>query len=70
MEDWQQRVLDELKELEARHGELADFVDGVFAGEVERPDTFHLLTRQLSAMGAYLDVLEQRAARFTGDHPE
>lgn len=61
--DWQQRVIDEKAELDARLGKLCDFFgSGAYRdlGDIDR----HLLGVQLSHMRDYAHILGMRIARF------
>jgi hypothetical protein len=61
--DWQQRVIDEKAELDARIGKLCDFFgSGAYRdlGDIDR----HLLGVQLSHMRDYAHILGMRIARF------
>jgi hypothetical protein len=61
--DWQQHVIDEKAELDARIGKLCDFFgSGAYRdlGDIDR----HLLGVQLSHMRDYAHILGMRIARF------
>lgn len=68
IEEWQQRVIDELHELNARRVRLNDFITGsrVYLGLPE--DERERLRQQHAAMLAYERILGQRIANFT--YPE
>lgn len=65
MEDWQQRVVDEASELEARGQKLHDFIfDKAGAFSTLPLRTQVQLSAQLGLMIAYHDVLEVRIDEF------
>lgn len=59
--DWQQRVIEERNELEAKVNRLTIFLKG--PSELATEDRA-LLVAQSIAMGTYLSILGQRIARF------
>lgn len=73
MQDWQQRVVDEHKELAARRDKLAEFINAPSQRfPEERPSTFDTLPqaertrmyRQLSIMNQYVRILDERIEAF------
>jgi hypothetical protein len=62
MADYQGRVLTEKRELDAKHGKLAEFIGGHIYPTLDETDR-DLLIEQLDAMKQYSDVLGQRIAR-------
>ena len=61
--EYQNRVLDELNELEGRLGRLSRFINGEASVGLP-PSELARLYRQLYAMQAYADVLRERIAAF------
>jgi TRAP-type C4-dicarboxylate transport system substrate-binding protein len=64
MQDFQQRVVDEHSELNARTDKLDAFVSGKLFATLP-PDEQERLRKQLSAMCTYREILRQRIAAFT-----
>jgi len=63
MNGWQQRVIDEKRELDEKRSRLDDFQAGdTFAGL--EPMDRALLNKQMDAMGIYSRILEMRIERF------
>lgn len=62
-EPWQQRVIEESKQLDERIDKLSDFLRGTIVGTLKRVDV-QLLTRQISHMRKYGSVLHARIGRF------
>ncbi|MGJ0638047.1 crAss001_48 related protein [Xenorhabdus bovienii] len=63
MQPHQQRVIDELTELDEKIEKLSDFIgDAIYKG-LNETDRF-LLAMQLSAMKAYSEILHKRVKRF------
>jgi len=63
MEDYQQRVVDEERELREKLKKLEAFVaSDVFAGMAREDQS--LLRKQHGYMANYLDILERRIVRF------
>jgi hypothetical protein len=63
MQDWQQRVYDEQKELDQKHRKLINFLNGPL--ENIPSEVIALLKIQASIMEAYIQVLEARMGYFT-----
>jgi transcription termination factor NusB len=61
--DWQQRVLSEQAELDAKIENLREFIGAKEFDKLEQTDQ-DLLRRQLNVMTAYTVTLGQRIARF------
>ncbi|MDE1483413.1 hypothetical protein KKJ17_07670 [Xenorhabdus bovienii] len=59
----QQRVIDELAELDEKIEKLSDFIGGAIYNELEETDRV-LLAMQLSVMKAYSEILHKRINRF------
>ncbi|WP_340608319.1 crAss001_48 related protein [Xenorhabdus bharatensis] len=59
----QQRVIDELAELDGRIAKLSDFIGGAIYKSLEETGQT-LLGMQLSAMKAYSEILHKRIKRF------
>jgi len=57
MEEWQKRVFTEREELAMKIGKLESFLD-------TKDGDFGLLRKQLEAMCAYCDILDQRVGEF------
>ena len=66
MEDYQQRVVDEMHELYNKIEALARFLTSDTVDEIERPDR-NLLQTQFSIMEAYIQILQMRINRFDTD---
>jgi len=64
--EWQQRVIDEASELEARLAKLNDHLGKPFGGVAGSPAAAHrrLLVRQASEMTAYATTLRERMGLF------
>lgn len=67
MEDWQKRVIDEKKELDARIGRLEAMLDTPRLRTAVSLRQFDLMRRQLAYMQAYSSTLAQRIHDFTTD---
>ncbi|MDE9437380.1 hypothetical protein KKI95_15950 [Xenorhabdus bovienii] len=63
MQPHQQRVIDELTELDEKIEKLSDFIGGAIYNELEETDRV-LLAMQLSVMKAYSEILHKRINRF------
>ena len=61
--EWQDRVITEKHELEARYHRLRDFTTTPEYYALDEADKT-LLGRQCAAMALYLDLLNQRIRRF------
>lgn len=61
--EYQQRVLDELAEVEARYVKLCAFLYGKIPPAISQIDVM-LLMQQEAAMHAYKSILAQRIQRF------
>ena len=57
MEEWQKRVFTEREELAMKISKLESFLD-------TKDGDFDLLRKQLAAMSAYYDILDQRVEEF------
>ena len=62
MEEWQKRVFTEREELAMKIAKLEHFLDVTDVEDYGKP--FDLLRRQLSAMCAYYDILDERVKEF------
>lgn len=63
LEDWQQRVVDEKKELDVKVEKITDLI--MSKGYEKLPiEEKKLLLQQVMLMGAYLSVLEKRILFF------
>lgn len=65
MEDWQQRLMIELYELDKKLKALNKFIADDKFGDMSSIDK-HLLVSQAHVMTEYANILEQRCARFGG----
>jgi hypothetical protein len=63
MTDWQQRVLDEKSELDARLARLKAFLEGPKAKALD-PLQLDLMSRQAAYMTAYSSTLAERIELF------
>ena len=63
MEDWQQRVVEELEALETKRLALRAFISGTGFAALDEQDR-DLLSRQERIMGGYEQILQRRIARF------
>jgi hypothetical protein len=63
MEAYQERVIEEKKELDGRLDRLREFIHSSAMVVLEAEDQ-GLLNRQFNAMHSYSDILEQRISRF------
>ena len=64
MQEWQQRVIEERDELDAKHDKLVDFIENnPQFGLLEEADQ-DLLTQQEAYMEAYVATLNSRIERF------
>ncbi len=61
--DWQQRVLDELVELDGRLVKLHEFLQSDKLGNLDETD-LRLLSSQKKAMDVYKAILVSRVGRF------
>ena len=66
MQDWQQRVVDEKKELDNKIGRLTQFTQTQEFQSLPLPETDRLV-RQLNAMEDYSEILGERIAAFEGE---
>jgi hypothetical protein len=64
MNDWQKRVVEEKKELDARINKLSNFNKSVNYNKLSTEDQI-LLDSQLAAMLSYSDILNRRINTFT-----
>lgn len=64
MQDWQRRVIDEKKELDARIGRLEAMLDAPKSRDAVSLRQFDLMRRQLGYMQAYSSTLAQRISEF------
>lgn len=67
MQDWQQRVIDEKRDLDARIGRLEAMLDAPFARTEVGLRQFDMMRRQLGYMKAYSLTLAERVADFKSD---
>lgn len=63
MADFQDRVIEEKRELDAKHSRLAVFIGGDIYPTLDEAER-DLLVEQLDLMKQYSDVLGQRIARW------
>ncbi|CDG21051.1 conserved protein of unknown function [Xenorhabdus poinarii G6] len=63
MQPYQQRVIDELAELDSKIEKLSDFIGGAIYNGLDETDRV-LLAMQLSAMKGYSEILHKRVSRF------
>jgi len=63
MKDWQQRVVDEQKELDTKRQKLSDFISNPANATMDR-DEMNLLISQYRVMTSYSTILGTRIARF------
>lgn len=70
MKAYQERVVEEKKELDARIAKLDAFVNDNEAYEDLDPEEQDRLTAQRTAMGEYSDILGERIEAFTDDDEE
>jgi hypothetical protein len=63
MSDYQDRVIAEKRELDAKHSKLAIFIGGDIYPTLDETDR-DLLVEQMDLMKQYSDVLGQRIVRF------
>ncbi|CDH04925.1 hypothetical protein KKJ25_12250 [Xenorhabdus bovienii] len=63
MQPHQQRVIDELTELNEKIEKLSDFIGGAIYNGLDETDRV-LLAMQLSVMKAYSEILHKRINRF------
>lgn len=65
LQDWQQRVVEEKHELDAKLVKLDMFLDGSKPSYIEQID-WDLLKQQRTAMGQYSFILDLRIGKFKG----
>lgn len=66
---WQQRVVDEHRELQERRNKLRDFLSSDTFESVPTEQQ-HLLCKQCEVMDEYVLILEKRIAAFSAAKPE
>lgn len=62
MEEWKKQVFTEREELAMKIAKLEHFLDVTDVENYEK--SFYLLRRQLAAMCAYYDILDERVKEF------
>lgn len=67
LQDWQQRVVEEKHELDAKLVKLDMFLDGSKPSHIEQLD-WDLLKQQRAAMGQYSFILDLRIGKFKGEN--
>lgn len=65
LQDWQQRIVEEKHELDAKLVKLDMFLDGSKPSHIEQLD-WDLLKQQRTAMGQYSFILDLRIGKFKG----
>lgn len=64
MEDWQQRVLQEKAQLDAKLRKLTEFLNARLGKKILSERQESLLRRQRDAMREYSDILDERIKEF------